>query len=95
MLSFEQGGEIVNNESKEIFSEIEQKSNLSIEDIYRIAQSIQHADFSDEQTVRRIVRNLSQMTNRSISKEKEDSIVNSIINNDVPNDIESLQRLFR
>lgn len=90
-----QGGETVNNESKEVFSKIEQRSNLSVEDIYRIAQSIQHADFSDKETVRQIVRDLSQMTNRSISKDKEDSIVNSIINNDIPTDIESLQQFFK
>lgn len=86
---------MVDNKSNEVFNKIEQNSNLSMEDIYRIAQSIQHADFSDEQTVREIVRNLSQMTNRSISKDKEDSIVNSIVNNNVPGDIESLQQFFK
>lgn len=90
-----QGGESVDSNSKEVFNKIEQNSNLSVEDIYQIAQSIQHADFSDEQTVRRIVRNLSQMTNRSLTQEKEDSIVSSIVNNNIPGDIESLQRFFK
>lgn len=90
-----QGGESVDSNSKEVFNKIEQNSNLSVEDIYQIAQSIQHADFSDEQTVRRIVRNLSQITNRSLTQEKEDSIVSSIVNNNIPGDIESLQRFFK
>lgn len=85
----------MSNESKDVFSEIEQKSNLSVEDIYRIAQSIQHADFSDEQTVRGIVHELSQLTHQPVSKQKEDAIVKSIINNDVPTDINSLRQLFR
>src|SRR5690625_1877019 len=89
------GGKIVTNGSRDIFNEIEKKSSLSVEDIYRIAQSIQHADFSNEQTVRKIVRYLSQMTQRSISQEKEDAIVSSIINNDMPQDIDSLRQFFK
>lgn len=85
----------MSRESNDIFNEIEQKSNLSVEDIYQVARSIQGADFSDEHTVREIVRNLSQMTQRSISQQKEDAIVNSIINNDVPQDIDSLRQFFK
>lgn len=86
---------MVNNESNEIFNKIEQNSNLSVEEIYKVAQSIQHADFSDERTVRQIVRNLSQLTNRTISQDKEDTIVNSIITNEIPNDIQSLQQFLK
>lgn len=85
---------MVDSASRKIFNKIEQQSNLSVEEIYRIANSIQHADFSDEQTVRQIVRNLSNMANRSISQEKEDKIVQSIVNHRMPTDIEALQRFF-
>lgn len=95
MLNSVQGGDGMSHESKKVFSKIEQKSNLSVDDIYRIAQSIQHADFSDEHTVRKIVQNLSQMTNRPISIEKEDQIVQSIVNNQIPRDIESLQQFLK
>jgi len=89
------GGNVkLDENAKGIFDEIEQRSNISIDEIYNIANSIQHADLSDEGTVRSLVRRLSQMANRPVSQEKEDKIVHAIINNDVPNSMESLQRFF-
>lgn len=80
--------------AKKIMKEIEGKSNISVDEIYGIAQAIQHQDLSDESTVRSLVRRLSNLANRPVSKEKEDRIVQAIINNEIPSSLESLQRFF-
>jgi len=85
----------VGNDSKDLFNEIENKSSLKVEQIYDIAHSIQHIDFSDEATVRQLVRQLTTLTNRTISQDKEDSIVQSIVNNDVPQNMQSLKKYLK
>jgi len=84
----------LDNEAKDIFNQIERNTNISMDEIYNIAHSIQYKDLSDEATVRDLVQQLSRLANRPISQQKEDEIVHSIINNRIPSSIESLQRLF-
>ncbi|MEI3610799.1 stage VI sporulation protein F [Pseudogracilibacillus sp. SO30301A] len=80
--------------AKKIMEEIEDRSNISIDEIYNIAHAIQYDDLSDEKTIRYLVRRLSNLANRPISKDKENQIVRSIINNEIPSSMESLRRYF-
>ena len=90
-----QGGKYtVDQDAKRIMDRIEESSNISVNEIYQIAQAIQFEDLSDESTVRSLVRRLSRLANRPVSQEKEDQIVRSIINNEIPASMESLQRFF-
>lgn len=74
------------------FEKIRQLTNLNPSDIYKIADSVKHANFSDEQTVRNLVKKLARMANKSVSKEIEDKIVNAITSNNIPADIDSLNK---
>lgn len=65
-----------------------------MEEIFALANAIQHADFTNEKQVRKIVRRVSQLANKPISKELEDQIVNSIINNGESLDLSSIQRML-
>lgn len=80
---------------KNMFEQIQNKSNISPEEIVKVANSVQTADFSDEATVRSLVKQLSKMANKPISKEKEDKLVKSITKNNLPKDISSLGQLFK
>lgn len=80
--------------AKKIIDEIEDKSNISVDDIYSVARSIQFEDLSDEATLRSLIRRLSNLANRPISASQEDEIIRSIKNNQVPSSMESLQRFF-
>ncbi len=80
--------------TKKMMDQIEESSNISVDEIYNIAHAIQFQDLSDESTVRSLVRRLSNMANRPISRDKEDQIVRSIVNNEIPSSMESLQRFF-
>ncbi|MBB5149248.1 MULTISPECIES: stage VI sporulation protein F [Ureibacillus] len=76
------------------FKQIEKKTGVSMEEIFALANAIQHADFTNEKQVRKIVRRVSQLANKPISKELEDQIVNSIINNGESLDLSSIQRML-
>lgn len=44
----------------------------------------------DEKTIREVISTLSQMTGKDVSKEKEDKIVNAIIKDKVPKNVEKM-----
>lgn len=91
-----QGGETnVSDYKNKIFDQISKQSNMKPEDIMKVAQSVQNADFSNERTVRQLVKQLSQMAGKSVSKQKEDKIVQAITNNNLPKDMNTLTKLFK
>lgn len=77
------------------FEKIEQSTNLSSDDIYKIADAVKNQNLSDEKTVRNLVRQLSKMANKPVSKEKEDRIVKAITQNKMPKDMNSLSKFFK
>ncbi|MGJ9456826.1 stage VI sporulation protein F [Oceanobacillus sp. CF4.6] len=85
----------MNNFQKGMFDKIQKNSNINPDEIMKVADSVKNADFSDEKTVRNLVRHLSKMADKPLSKEKEDQIIQSIVNNKMPGDLQSLNHLFK
>ncbi|MBY7143481.1 stage VI sporulation protein F [Virgibacillus sp. NKC19-3] len=84
----------MNKFQKDLFDKVQQNANINPDEVYKVANSVKNADFSDEKTVRQLVRHLSKIANKPLSKEKEDKIVHSIIKNNMPMDAESLSKFF-
>lgn len=80
----------MSDKQSNLFSQIKNKTNMNPTDIFKVANSVQNADFSDEATVRDLVNKLSQLANKPISKEKEDKLVQAITQNKIPKDINTL-----
>ncbi|MDX8046111.1 stage VI sporulation protein F [Gracilibacillus sp. S3-1-1] len=78
-----------------MFDQIQKKSNVQPDDIMKVAQSVQNADFSDEKTVRKLVKQLSSLAGKPVSKQKEEKIVKAIIGNQMPKDMNTLSKLFK
>ena len=72
------------------FKRVEKKTNIDKDTIMSLAKKIQDGNMKDEKTIREVVNEISNMTGREVSKEKEDKIVNTIINDNVPNDIDKM-----
>lgn len=85
----------MNNFQKGMFDKLQQNANINPDDVYKVANSVKHANFSDEKTVRKLVHQLARLANKPISKEKEDKIVQSIIKNKMPMDMQSLNQIFK
>lgn len=86
---------IVDHQTRKLMKKIEENSQVSMEDIVRIAEAVQYSDLSDERTVRMLVRKLTAIANRTISAEKEDEIVQSILRQHVPTSLDELERYFK
>lgn len=84
----------MSNFQKGLFDKLQKNSNINPDDVYKVAESVKSADFSDERTVRNLVRHLSKMANKPLDQEREDKIVQSITNNKIPGDIQSLNKFF-
>jgi uncharacterized protein YpuA (DUF1002 family) len=76
------------------FNDIEKKTGVSMNDVMNLANSLQSANLKDEKTVRQVISQVSQLAGKNISKEKEDQIVKSIVNNDVPMDFSQIAKMI-
>ena len=72
------------------FKRVEKKTNIDKDTIMSLAKKIQDGNMKDEKTIRDVVNEISTMTGREVSKEKEDKIVNTIISDNVPKDIDKM-----
>lgn len=73
-----------------IFDKVEKKTKVSKGKIIELATKLQQGNLKDEKTLREVVRELSAMTGKSVSKEKEDKIVETIIKDKVPKGVENM-----
>jgi len=73
-----------------LFNKIEKKTNINKETIMNLANKIQKNNMKDESTLREVIQDLSNLTNKPVSKEKEDKIINAIMNDKVPNNIDKM-----
>ena len=76
--------------SDSFFNRIEKKTNVGKETILDLAKKLQQNDLKNEGTLREVIQTLSQMTGKSVSKEQEDKIINAVVNDKVPKDIDKL-----
>lgn len=66
------------------FKKIEKKTNVNKETILSLASKLQDSNMKDENTLRELIQEISNMTGKEVSKEKSDKIVNAILKDKVP-----------
>lgn len=74
----------------DFFKKVEDKTNVDKDTIVSLAKKLQDGNMKDETTLREIIATLSDMTGKSVSKEKEDKIVETILNDQVPKNIDKM-----
>ena len=55
-----------------------------------LAKKLQGDNLKDEKTLREVIRELSSMTGKEVSKDQEDKIISTVINDKVPNNIDKM-----
>jgi hypothetical protein len=76
------------NLSDNFFKKVEKKTNVNKDTILNLAKKLQENDLKNEGTLREVIKELSIMTGKTVPKDKEDKIVNAVINDQVPQDID-------
>ena len=72
--------------SDSFFNRVEKKTNVNKDTIIELQQN----DLKNEGTLREVIHTLSNMTGKNVSKEQEDKIINAVVNDKVPKDIDKM-----
>ena len=72
------------------FKKVEKKTNVNKDTILSLAKKLQEKDLKDENSLRDVIRTLSDMTGKNVTKQQEDKIINVVVNDRVPKDIEKM-----
>ena len=70
------------------FKKVEKKTNVNKETILSLANKLQNGNMKDETTLKEVIGTLSEMTGRPVSKEQEEKIINAVVNDKVPTNLE-------
>ena len=76
------------NFSDNFFKKVESKTNVDKGTILSLASKLQGSNMKDETTLKEVINDLAKMTGREVSKEKEQKIIETILNDKVPKDID-------
>ena len=78
------------NLSDSFFKKIENKTKVDKNTILDLANKLQKSNMKDEKVLKEVISDLSKMTGREVSKEKEKKIIDTILNDKVPKDLDKM-----
>ena len=74
--------------SDSFFDKVKKKTNVDKETILSLAKKLQEGNMKDENTLRSVIRDISTMTGKEVSVEKEQKIIDAVMNDNVPKDLD-------
>ena len=74
--------------SDSFFKKVEKKTSVDKNTILSLASKLQGSNMKDEKVLREVISDISKMTGREVSKEKEQKIIDTIMNNNVPKNLD-------
>ena len=78
------------NLNDDFFKKVEKKTKVDKNTILNLAQELSNGNMKDENTLRKVISTLSSMTGKDISKEKEDKIIDTILKDKVPKNVDKM-----
>ena len=76
--------------NNELLDKVEAKTNVSKDTIVDLANKIEASGLKDENVLRDVINTLSKITNKEVPKERADKIINIILNDNVPSNIDKM-----
>ena len=76
--------------SDNLFKKIENKTGVEKSTILDLASKLQDGNMKNEEALRDVIQQISSITGKEVSKEKEDKIVQTILNDQVPSDLDKM-----
>ena len=78
------------NFDDKFFAKVEKKTKVDKETILSLATKLQNGNLKDEESLREVITTLSNLTGKSVSKAKEDKIVETILKGKVPKSVDKM-----
>ena len=70
------------------FKKVENKTNVDKETILSLANKLQNGNMKDEGTLKEVIASLSEITGKKVTKEQEEKIINTVLNDKIPNNLD-------
>ena len=74
--------------SDSFFKKVEKKTKVDKDTIISLANKLQQGNMKDESTLKEVINTLSEMTGRPVSKEQEEKIIDAVVNDKVPKNLD-------
>ena len=74
--------------SDNFFKKVENKTNVDKDTILSLANKLQQGNMKDENTLKEVIHDISRVTGREVSKEKEQKIIDTILADKVPKNLD-------
>ena len=71
-----------------LFQKVEKKTKINKNTIMSLATKLSNGNMKDNKTLLEVIDELSMLTGKEITEEKKEKIINAIVNDKVPSDID-------
>lgn len=72
------------------FKKVENKTKVDKETILSLAHKLQNSNMKDEKVLGELVDDISNLTGKEVSQERKKKIIEAIVNDNVPKDINNM-----
>ena len=72
----------------EFFGKVKNKTNVEKDTLVNLAKRLNKDNMKDEEVLRSIIRDLSKITGKNVTLEKEQKIIDTIKNDKVPKNVD-------
>lgn len=72
------------------FKKVENKTKVDKETILSLASKLQNSNMKDEKVLSELVDDISNLTGKEVSEEKKKKIVNAIVKDNIPKDLNNM-----
>ncbi len=72
------------------FKKVEQKTNVNKDTILSLADKLQKGNMKDEKVLSEVVDEIANMTGKSVSSEKKEKIIKTIMKDEVPDNVDKM-----
>ena len=86
--TIEVGGFLMFGDS--FFKKVEQKTNVNKDTILSLADKLQKGNMKDEKVLSEVVDEIANMTGKSVSSEKKERIIKTIMQDEVPDNVDKM-----
>lgn len=72
------------------WGKVEKKTSVNKETIIALAKKLQNGNMKDEKTLNEVIDTLSSLTGKEVSTEKRKKIIEKIVNDKVPKNVDKM-----
>ena len=81
--------------SDNFFKKVEKKTNVDKNTILSLAEKLQDDNMKNETALRDVIKQISILTGKEVPKEKEDKIINTIMQDKVPDNLDDYIKVVK